>query len=215
MDWKELPIHVIDFEGQRSYGVVEYGVVTLEGGQITQTRTRLCQARGAIPSSDSALHGLYAHNLTQHLPFKAEEGFFADLRKEGLLAAHHAPMEQGLLAAAWPYPPQARSFMHAPCPLGWGPWVDTCMLYRRIFPRLERYKLGALIQTFGLQERLHKLAKRYCPATRLRYHCALYDALASALLLLYLAEQPGFEALSIPWLLQHSGMGPLQLNLNM
>lgn len=215
VDWKALPIHVLDFEGQRSYGVVEYGVVTLYGGVIAATHTRLCRAWGAIPAADSRLHGLYAEALSEHSRFEQEHTFFAQLRAQGLLAAHHAPMEQGLLASVWPYPPASPSFFQARLRPGWGPWVDSCTLYRKIFPGLERYKLGFLIATFRLQERLDALAQHYCPPKRCRYHCALYDALACALLLLYLGEQPGFEGLSVPWLLQYSGMGALQLQLGL
>ena len=34
------PIHVIDFEGSRQSGIVEYGVVTLHGAEIVAAHTR-------------------------------------------------------------------------------------------------------------------------------------------------------------------------------
>ena len=43
--WTEIPIHVVDFEGSLRTGVVEYGVVTLLGGDIINTSTRLHAAR--------------------------------------------------------------------------------------------------------------------------------------------------------------------------
>ena len=43
-----------------------------------------------------------------------------------------------------------------------------------------------------------------CPVDRRRYHCALYDALASALLLRRLAEEPTLKNASMRWLFLQS-----------
>ena len=40
-DWKDTPVHFIDFEGNSTSGIIEFGVVTLRGGEIAETRTRL------------------------------------------------------------------------------------------------------------------------------------------------------------------------------
>ncbi len=210
MDWKALPIQVLDFEGQRSYGVVEYGWVTLYAGSIAGTQTRLCQARGSIPFQDTQVHGLKREQLQNLKPFAQDYEIFCTLRNEGFLAAHHAPTEQGLMAATWPYPKSAPSFIERSFDFGWGPWVDSCKLYRKIFPQIKNYQLAHLVKTFKLQERLDTLAAQYCPADRRHYHCALYDALACALLLLHLGTLDGFESLTLDWLLEHCGYGPEQ-----
>jgi DNA polymerase-3 subunit epsilon len=77
-------------------------------------------------------------------------------------------------------------------------------LYRRIYPQLESYKLSDLIGVFDLQRALKTKAEIHCPTGRQRYHCALYDALASALLLLRLYELPEFKELSLRWLILQS-----------
>ena len=56
--WTDIPVHVIDFEGSRETGIVEFGVVTLRGGVIADVTTRLCGARGRIGAEDVRVHGL-------------------------------------------------------------------------------------------------------------------------------------------------------------
>ena len=86
----------------------------------------------------------------------------------------------------------------------WGPWLDTLYLYRRIYPQLESHKLGDLIVLFDLQTSLDEHAALYCPAKRRHYHCALYDTLASALLMRRLYEEPDLHSLSLHWLFLQS-----------
>ncbi len=86
----------------------------------------------------------------------------------------------------------------------WGPWLDTLHLYRRIYPGLESYKLQELVVTFDLQTKLDEHAATLCPAKRRRYHCALYDALASALLYGRLFEESELESASLRWLIMQS-----------
>jgi hypothetical protein len=45
MSWTEQPIFFVDFEGSRASGILEYGVATVVGGQITEARTRLVPRR--------------------------------------------------------------------------------------------------------------------------------------------------------------------------
>ena len=79
----------------------------------------------------------------------------------------------------------------------WGPWLDTLSIYRRLYPDLDSYQLNALIDLFQLAEPLNQLAQEYCPKERIRYHCALYDALASALLLFRLYSLSELKGLSL------------------
>ena len=56
----------------------------------------------------------------------------------------------------------------------------------------------------GLSAELEKAGRGHCPAERRRYHAALYDALAGALLLRALLQRPELAQATIPWLLQMS-----------
>ncbi|MGC4072314.1 MAG: hypothetical protein QM760_07325 [Nibricoccus sp.] len=69
-------------------------------------------------------------------------------------------------------------------------------------------KLAELVAMFGLQAELDALAAEHCSKDRRKYHAALYDALAAALLLLALGRQPDFSRMTVPWLLQTSTANP-------
>jgi DNA polymerase-3 subunit epsilon len=205
MHWADTPIHFIDFEGSRQSGILEFGVVTLDGDAVAAARTRRCAATGRIPPEDSAVHGLVAEELAAEPPFAGEWEYFAGLRERGPLAAHFAGVENGLLKSVWPYPRTAPDFARTGRDAGeWGPWIDTGRLYPQFFPQFGSGKLENLVAVCGLQTALDAEAARLCPVDRRRYHAALYDALAGALLLLALLRRAEFKPATIPWLLQMS-----------
>jgi len=209
MSWPSTPVHVLDFEGSRHSGVVEYGVATLREGIITATRTRLCAPSGPVAAAESALHGIAEKDAAGAAPFAAEAELFAQLRQTGPFAAHHAPIERSLLRRAWPVPPAAPDFAatepaRAPRLSDWGPWLDTRRIYEHLYPNLSSYQLGELVQTFALAKELAELAAKHCPLNRRRPHCALFDALAAALLLARIAREPQIASVSLAWLLAHS-----------
>ncbi len=209
MHWTELPLHLIDFEGSREYGIVEYGVATLLGGRVAETKTRLCRPTGVIRPEDIRLHGIREVDTLELAPFADDWDTFIQLRKDGVLGAHHATVEINLLKAVWPYPPYSPDFRQTGRELAdWGPWIDTRRLSAALFPRLESHKLRDLVQTFELQKKLDLLAREHCPARRRKYHCALYDAIAAALLLIHLCNQSGFENTTVQWLLNQSSPRP-------
>ena len=199
------PIHVIDFEGSRQSGVVEYGVATLAAGSLTATDTRICAPVGTISDLDRAQHGISEEMAQGNEPFEREWSLFSRLREEGPFGAHNVAVEAGLLAMIWPCPKQCPNFAEPEIRAAdWGPWLDTLRLYRRIYPGMESYGLEALVQAFGLQEALDRQAGLSCPVGRRRYHCALYDAIASALLLQRLFSEPELESASLRWLILQS-----------
>lgn len=199
------PIHVIDFEGSRQSGIVEYGVVTLHGAMVDATHTGLCRARGTISSRDSHQHGLYESELVGRQPFEDLWPLFAELRKTGVLCAHNVAVEDGLMRQVWPYPSTSPDFFGlGSSDPNWGPWLDTLYIYRRVYPKLESHRLEDLIELFDLKKELKNRAKLYCPEGRRRYHSALYDALASALLLQRLYDEPELKRMTLHWLLIQS-----------
>ena len=184
MDWRQLPIYAIDFEGSRKSGVLEYGIAELHQSVIGHTRTRLCAAVHPPKAHESRCHRLYAQDLAGYAPFQDDFAIFSSLRKKGLLAAHNATVERRLLCDCWPHPGAVPNFAeNGKLGAEWGPWIDTCTLYRRLYPKLPDHSLGFLLNAFSLTESLEKLAKARCPANRASPHCALYDALGAALLL--------------------------------
>ena len=68
MRWIEQPVFFIDFEGSLASGILEYGVVTLLGGRIVETKTRLCRATGRVRPEDAAVHGLREDDVAAQAP---------------------------------------------------------------------------------------------------------------------------------------------------
>lgn len=203
--WADTPIHFIDFEGNATSGILEFGVVTLHGGEIAGTHTRLCRATGRVSADDTKVHGLSAEGLVTEAYFAAEWERFAGLRATGPLAAHFAPAENSLLRKVWPYPRESPDFARpGRTATEWGPWIDTGRLYPQLFPQLGSVRLEDLVAREGLQAELAAAARRHCPPARRRYHAALHDALAGALLLRALLHRPELAAATLPWLLQMS-----------
>lgn len=201
----ETPIHIIDFEGSRQSGVVEYGYVTVEGGEIVDSQTRICAPVGTISDMDRVQHGISERRASSEASFAAEWSLFARLRETGPFCAHNASVEDGFLRAVWACPRTSPDFSEAgQSTASWGPWLDTLYLYRRIYPQLKSHKLQELIVVFDLQAELDAQAHTVCPAERRHYHCALYDALASALLLRHLAGEPNLREATLRWLFLQS-----------
>lgn len=185
------PIHVIDFEGSTKTGIIEYGVVTMLNGDISTTYTGLCKPRCHIPELDLQLHNIRNEDVSEKDPFEDQLDFFRNLRQTGPLGAHHAITENSLIKVHAPYPAESPDFLSPPLTLrSWGPWIDSLQLFKYFYPKLGSYKLMDLIETFHLAEELDIAAVKYCPETRRKPHCALYDALASVLLLKHLITLP-------------------------
>ncbi len=85
-----------------------------------------------------------------------------------------------------------KKFTRAMAPLHrFGLWIDTLRIARKVWPGCPSYALEDLIGTLGLKQRVENL----CPARQ--SHDALYDAVASAMLLEHLLEQPGWGGVTI------------------
>lgn len=207
--WTETPISFLDFEGSRASGILEYGVVEVCDGQIVAAQTRLCAPTGRIHREDTLVHGLDEMALAGRRPVADDWEYFAGLRARGPLAAHYAGVENGLLKSVWPYPRPSPDFTRlGEHVVDWGPWVDTARLYGQLYPGLESGRLESVVAAAGLQSELDTSATRYCPDGRRRYHCALYDALAGALLLTRLARDPQLATLTLLQLLALSTLDP-------
>jgi DNA polymerase-3 subunit epsilon len=207
--WTESPIHFIDFEGSLGSGIVEFGVVTLQGGTIGPARTGLCAPTGFLPPEDTAVHGLAPSNLAGYPPFRAEWEYFSGLRQTGPFAAHFAGVENSLLKNVWPFARPSPDFVHAGEPtVEWGPWIDSARIYAQGRLAPGSLRLATLVEAVWLQPELNRLAAVYCPPERRHYHAALYDALASAVLVAALARDPKYAHFSLGHLVLLSTADP-------
>lgn len=197
-DWTDQPLHFLDFEGNLRSGILEYGVVTLHHASVVQTATRLCRPRARVLADETAVHGLTDSDLAGAAPVSDDLEYFTHLRSGGPLAAHCAAVENSLLRSVWPYPRTCPDYSRpGEVVADWGPWVDSAVLCREFFPGVATVKLSELVSMFGLQPELDALAGRYCPQARAKYHAALYDSLAGALVLLQLGRLGKLDGLSI------------------
>ena len=193
-------IHIIDFEGSTQTGVLEWGIVSIQGGDLLEAKTRLCGTKCSIDVIDSEQHGITSELVAGCPNFEQDFDLFAQLRKSGPLCAHNASVEDRFLRSTWSYTRQSPDFLNPDenhSLTSWGPWLDTLSIYRRLYPDLGCYQLNTLIGLFDLKEPLVQLAQAHCPKKRIRYHCALYDALASALLLQRLFSLEELKGLSL------------------
>jgi DNA polymerase III, epsilon subunit and related 3''-5'' exonucleases len=183
INMEEISVYAIDFEGSLQTGILEYGIVgfTPRDG-IFFTETKLCKNRSAIPSNESSCHGLRAENLEPYEDFSQHLDTFLHLRKKALFCAHNAAFENRLLSDYCPIVPGAYTVFSTPSQQ-WGPWLDTWFLYRK-YLKTQTCTVEQLIHFCNLSELLSQLGGKFCPLDRKNFHCALFDALACALLFL-------------------------------
>lgn len=85
-----------------------------------------------------------------------------------------------------------KKFVRAMAPMHpFGPWIDTLRIARKVWPGCASYALEDLIGLLDLKPRIDLL----CPNREA--HDALYDAVASAMLLEHLLEQPGWGGITV------------------
>ncbi|MDR2812521.1 MAG: hypothetical protein LBB05_01875 [Puniceicoccales bacterium] len=199
-------IHVIDFEGNRSYGILEYGLITLKNNTIVDISSASCCKNPSGQTIHFAEHSRFPSNgekvsFAHHLPF------FIKKRAEGIFCAHGTSVEDRLLRQYCPTPgtidcgiknipkPTASrniatksqisttTIMASPKNISWGPWIDTYKIYRKYYPAARHYEVAELIRHFGLMKKLDDWATKYNLSKTMTFHRAPYDALATVLLL--------------------------------
>ena len=79
MIWTHSKIAVLDFEGEVSSGVVEFGVVIIKDLNIISTETKLCSPLGKLHPKTSKIHGLKQNDLSKLEPFRKNQNFFTHL----------------------------------------------------------------------------------------------------------------------------------------
>ncbi|MDR1590945.1 MAG: hypothetical protein LBR92_03045 [Puniceicoccales bacterium] len=190
-------IHVIDFEGNRIYGILEYGLVTLKNNTIVEFSTASCCEKFSTQVAHFTEHSRFTGNggdkgFEEHLPF------FIKKRAEGIFCAHGASGEDRLLRRYCLTPgaiddhlkntqkvsqKNAELATATASVVTWGPWIDTYKIYRKYYPTAQRYEVAELIRHFGLEKKLEEQVAKQRLSRELTFHRAPYDALATALLL--------------------------------
>ena len=174
----ETEFAAIDFEsaGAEPGGTdvpIQIGIACMKGGALipkTFFRSYL-RADSKVTHSAYAIHGIGTEQLLDAPTFLSIWPVVRGKLQNRCVVAHGAGSERRYLRA-FPF--------H-----GFGPWVDTLKLARVLRPGLSDYSLGSLITTFGVEEE----ANQVCVG--LKWHDALYDAVACLLLLRALVQNAG------------------------
>jgi len=75
-----------------------------------------------------------------------------------------------------------KRFLRAFAGHGFGPWADTLLLSRAVWPGLKKHGLGAICEEFGLDRFKEMVPDR-------KWHDALFDTLASLELLAFIVKE--------------------------
>lgn len=200
----KIPIFALDFEGAIACGIVEFGVAEIRNWEIVSLKTSLCAPRQKVAPKTMDMCDFSANELKRAPKFESFANDFIQMRKAGLFAAHNKGAESSMLNSYFPNPSAFTDFTNNTPTFSWSPFIDTLVLVKKIFPMLKSGALSDVIKSFGLLDKLNNDAKRLCPPTRQKWHCAPYDALACAEIIIALSKLNGFENLSVKWLAQNS-----------
>lgn len=179
--WTAFDYAVVDVEGngQRPPDLVEISIVAIKSGVIGQPQSWLVRPPRPITPMVRRFHKITDDQVVD-APSVAD--IDAELRQalsDKVFVAHNGGVDLGVLDRELPGFQPARV-------------VDTLKLARRLRPGRDSYKLGALVDAFGLARGL--------PAD-LVPHRATYDALVCARLLSHLASSSGRQPLAFADLL--------------
>lgn len=160
----------------------QIGLVTLEQGKVQADSMfeSLLQVEAHRPFNPYApgRHALLRDEIAE-APTPQE--LWLEIRSrltEFPLCAHNVGTEKKFLRLMAP--------MHQ-----FGIWIDTLKIARKVWSGCPSYALDDLIAMLGLKSRIDAL----CGGKEA--HDALYDAVASAMLLEHLLEQPGWESITV------------------
>ena len=175
---RETQFVAIDFEsagaapGQTDH-VVQIGLACCTGLDFSAVETyRTYVKPGAeVAWTASRVHGIDAGMVDTSPAFGSLWPEVKTRMANRVVVAHGAATEKRHLRA---FP------LH-----GFGPWVDTLVLARKVWPLAPSHRLGELVGGLGKAEELRKL----CPD--LHWHDALFDAFGALVLLKAIIDRAG------------------------
>lgn len=173
---RKLTFAAIDFESAGAMRgendvPVQIGMALLEpGGKIDPSHfvRQYIRAERPIAWSARKVHGIADEDIADAPPLMSLWPDVSARLANRCVVAHSAGTEKRFLRA---FP------LH-----GFGPWIDTLKLSHAAWPDSPSHSLGQLTKAAGLVDELDSL----CPG--LRWHDALYDSVASLLILRHLIE---------------------------
>jgi exodeoxyribonuclease X len=174
-DWKSLNYVVVDVEGngQQPPDLVELAAVPIVAGMVGEPSSWLVKPDQPISHFARRVHGIGNDQVADAPVFGYVEADVLKALDASALIAHNAHVDVGVLQ---------RKLGDWECP----EVFDTLKLARRLVPGQPSYKLGAMVDAFGLAKNL---------APDLEPHRATYDATVTARLFVHLAGRRTLEEL--------------------
>lgn len=180
--WTTFDYAVVDVEGngQQPPDLVEIAIVPIDNGTIGAPKSWLVRPPRPITPMARRFHRI-SDDEVAGAPTTAEIAGELHAALNGMVfVAHNAGVDLGVVGRELPgfQPPQV---------------LDTLKLARRLLPSRNSYKLGALVDAFGLADGL---------PSSLAPHRATYDAIVCARLLTHLASPDESAPLTLRDLLE-------------
>jgi len=183
----DATITVLDYESTGSLSGYtnepwQIGIVSLKAGKVDassmfESLLRVDARRPFNPHAPGR-HGMLRNEIAE-APTPNELWPQVQPRLIGRpLCAHNVATEKKFIRTMAPMHP-------------FGPWIDTLRISRKVWPDCLSYALEDLILVLGLSMRVDEI----CAGRNA--HDALYDAVASAMILEHLLEQPGWDKVTV------------------
>ena len=119
-----MKILTLDFEGSLKTGIREIGALYTVGEKMTSYQDKIIQ------NKEECIKAL--GNIVENKP--------------DVFISHNAHIEKNLLKSYLPY----NRICSNRISLEWGPWIDTTIIYRTLYPNISTYDLVFLTKTFIL-----------------------------------------------------------------
>jgi exodeoxyribonuclease X len=176
-DWTSLRYAVVDVEGngQQPPDLVELAIVSIIDGTIGEPACWLVKPDRPIKYFATRIHGITTADVADAPSFEAVAGEVRAHLDVAAVVAHNAHVDIGVLKHHLPRWDVPEVF-------------DTLKLAKSLLPGRPGYRLGMLVQTLNLAEGLSE---------DLTPHRAIYDALVTARLLVWLATSTGGAPLTL------------------
>ena len=137
---ERFTVYVVDFEGSLATGILEYGLVGIDSiDGVFSAEGAFCKNRGRISDAEFAQHHISEERVARCEDFINVVPKFVELRRGGFFCAHNAAFENALLNSYCPVVLNTYG-VGAGSQAFWGPWLDTCVLYKKYFKKVLRGK---------------------------------------------------------------------------
>ena len=149
---ERFTVYVVDFEGSLATGILEYGLVGIDSIEgVFSAEGAFCKNRGRISDAEFAQHHISEERVAGYEDFINVVPRFAELRAKSFFCAHNAAFENALLNSYCPVVLNTYG-VGAGSQAFWGPWLDTCVLYKKYFKKVLRGKILSSKQTSSKQK---------------------------------------------------------------